>query len=203
MKLGKPHITIIIFLIGNLTIWFNLAAQNEVGNLVKKRGDDIKRENLAKRCLAEYQFSCNLIDKKGKVSQESINRFLELFWSNAKVWNDLVEKPYMIDVKDYTTQAFVFLEKVGLQGGITDYLSLSRKDDYWVYEQLDSADLVNNYYVYEWVFKKEVFNGLDSQNNPVQYPDGRQFYMKATISASLVTGRAHILKIRPYSYEKN
>lgn len=112
-------------------------------------------------CISRYRKLCTLRDSNGEISQSSMMAFESLFEQNAKVVNDLgPEPPYLIDMKDYVSNAFNHLEEHGIEAYLADYRYDIQDSDAYFYQQeeIDGETI----YTYDVPATKALLNSIDS-----------------------------------------
>ena len=113
--------------------------------------------------LKDYVKYAGLAEEEGGVSQANINRFKNLFASNARILKDYSSLPGQINFSDYAGEIFEYLSEEGLKfdmyGALIDVISY------------DST----GYYQVDIVTQKFVYNGLQSDRAPFYCKKGRRY----------------------------
>lgn len=193
MRLRGIGIVVVFFLLGCGTASKKALEDKPKKVQITRTAEEVERDNLARKCLAEYQFAQTLLDANGKVSQKAINRFENIFASNAQVLNDIYPEPSLIYYKDYVSNIYSFMREEGVKASIVYYYDFGLVE---TTPDLETNDIELEYYGYVFPVKKRMLNGLNYNNEVVKYPNERFIDLEIVIIASTIVNKAKILLIR-------
>ncbi|MGK0365091.1 MAG: opacity protein-like surface antigen [Saprospiraceae bacterium] len=115
--------------------------------------------------MRDYVKYAGLAGEGEGVSQVNLNRFKNLFASNARILDDFSETPGQMNFSDYAGEVFEYLNEEGLKfdmyGALIDVISY------------DST----GYYQIDVVTQKFVYNGLQTDKRPFYCKKGRRYKM--------------------------
>ena len=121
-----------------------------------------------RKAVKRYDKFADLIDDQTmKVSQDAIDQFKGLFAQNARVYNDISNRSYIVNYSDYASQINDHLE----DGVDFDMFSASVEGIAY-----DSA----GYYEVDVLTRKYLFNGINEEKKPFYCKSGRTFNLRFT-----------------------
>jgi hypothetical protein len=171
------------------------SSNEEIG--VIDESDKIFREvkELSSICLGDYMKCATLLDKEvGKVTDESIKQYADLFEDNAEVYADIFEEPEMINNSDYATYTFLFLENEGID---CRFLSYTFDENKFKVKKYQGGD----FYRTTWIVQKGIKNGLDEKKKPIRYNKERilnlSFVFYVYLDENPKLSKAQIMYINP------
>lgn len=135
--------------------------------LADEIGDDTLDEIVesVEDAMSDYVRYAGLAEGEAGVSQANLNRFKNLFASNAKILDDFSATPGQLNFSDYAGEIFEYLNEEGLKfdmyGALIDVISY------------DST----GYYQVDIVTQKFVYNGLQTDKRPFYCKKGRRYKM--------------------------
>ncbi|MGK0365090.1 MAG: hypothetical protein ACI85O_002154 [Saprospiraceae bacterium] len=142
--------------------------------------------DAAEQVFTGYANKASLIDPlENKVNQNSLREFKSLFYSGAKIVNDLSRYFVISNFADYGGTVYEYMTSTGavydpIAGG------LLREIDY------DKS----GYYKAKIVFRKTMHNGLETNNDVFRCKSGRDFVLTMTVRIEEDNlSRARILRI--------
>lgn len=162
--------------------------------------DELQRQPILLNIILEYFAAAKLKrDSVLSIEQKDLNRFKRLFASNSKIWDDIAINPEHISCSDYAGNVYERMDSTGVNFFIDEaavFLTMWEKKDGW--ERLyDRTDTTGKTFFYEIAFDKTLYNGLDENNQILEYPKGRTFHLEFVIRVGIEPEKAEILAIRP------
>ncbi len=154
---------------------------------------------VVKQVMNNYYNVASFWDPNNEVfDEEKYTTFISLFSGSARVYEDIANKPTNIEYAVYANNVFQFMQEEGVQFDIENaYLNSISKDE-------------SGFYVAELDIDKIVYVGLDKDNFPVKFGDGRRYKLNVKIdmpdydltSAKIqsITGQEAAKRVKTSSY---
>ncbi|GLR16666.1 hypothetical protein [Portibacter lacus] len=101
--------------------------------------------------------------------EEKYSQFIGLFSGSARVYDDIADKPTNIEYSTYANNVFQYMQEEGVQFLLENvYLNSVERDE-------------SGFYVANLDMDKIVFVGLDKENFPVKFGDGKRYTLNVQI----------------------
>jgi hypothetical protein len=130
-----------------------------------------QHKRLMFECFKNYMEYSTFRDSTGNVSTEAVVLFKELFIDNAKVWNDVVLEPSMIEVNAYADEIWLYFNDTGVN---VEYNKNIINEFFTPYSEqfepvIDKSDPELKTMKYRFKTKKRVYSILNSENEIVTH----------------------------------
>jgi hypothetical protein len=174
----------------------------EEGSYVKAEINDEQKDEImaaTTKILNEYARVATFRDDNNNFSDDSYTEFVSLFSGSAEVYDDLIKKDAQnINYASYADKVFQYMQGTGVKFELNEtYLDEISYDS-------------SGFYIVQLSFEKIMFNGLDDNNEIVNFPNnGRPVDLKMRVEvpeydlsdASIVgvTGEAAKVKVESAS----
>ena len=171
--------------------------------------EEVSEEELKKRflyhrrlmyeCFKDYMEFSSFQDTNGRVTDESVARFKELFLGNARVWNDYAWKPEMVDANVYGDYAYIYHRLKGLK---VEYEAEVLNRFFKAYREefnptVDNTDVSNNTYRYVFRANKKIYYILNKDNKVLYYDEPMEYELDFVFYVSSKEKWAKIMDILP------
>ncbi len=165
MKFSTRYIKF-LFLAGFLFLSYLGQAQIKIyeeGSYVKAEVTEEQKDeimNAASVMLNQYARVATFRDDNNQFSDDSYTEFVSLFSGSAEVYDDLAKKDAQnINYASYADKVFQYMQGTGVKFELNEtYLDEIRYDS-------------SGFYVVQLSFEKILFNGLDENNEIVNFPN--------------------------------
>jgi len=171
-----------------------------------------KYEAANKRILynayVDYIEAAKLTDQDGKVTEESIWEFKQLFESGAKIVNDLELYPKdgkaTIDAEYYADLVSTYMPRKGV---VTEFdkpdinTFFAGTGDQFM-PKVDNADSSDELFYYTYATTKRTYNILNKNNQVLYYEEAIEYPIEITFRISIKNQSADITSILPLKIKK-
>lgn len=127
-------------------------------------------EDVVQELINKYYNIASFWDEvSDSFDEDKYTEFISLFSSSARVYDDIADEPTNIDYSSYSNNVFEYMQEEGVQFDLENaYLNSIDKDD-------------SGFYVAELDIDKIVYVGLDKNNFPVKFGDGKRYTLNVRI----------------------
>lgn len=132
-----------------------------------------RHKRFLAECFKEYMEVSSFQNDKGYFDEAKVEKFKDLFMPNAKVYNDVVWQPDMIEANRYADNVWLLMQPYGIK---VEYEEDVTEAFYTAYSErfepiFDLADSTLNSMQYKFKTTKKVYHLLNKHDEVVRYDE--------------------------------